>query len=85
MDAPRPPAAIVDRASVTASLDRPVAAAQRALNKLGHGPVRADGRFGEETRAAIERFERERRLPVTRDLTPRTLRELASASGLRME
>lgn len=64
---------------------RPVAAAQRALNRIGFGPVKADGLFGEETRAALERFERERRIPVTRDLSPRTLRELTAASGIRME
>lgn len=64
---------------------RPVAAAQRALNRVGQGPVKADGVFGEETRAALERFERERRIPVTRDLSPRTLRELTAASGIRME
>jgi hypothetical protein len=64
---------------------RPVLAAQRALNRVGAGPVKADGVFGEETRAAIERFERERRIPVTRELSPRTLRELTAASGIRME
>ncbi|MGL4439659.1 MAG: peptidoglycan-binding protein [Bosea sp. (in: a-proteobacteria)] len=65
--------------------NRPVIAAQRALNRVGVGPVKADGVFGEETRAALERFERERRIPVTRDLSPRTLRELTAASGIRME
>jgi Putative peptidoglycan binding domain len=69
----------------TAIDQRPVLAVQRALNRTGHGPVREDGLFGEGTRAAIERFERERRLPVTREMSPRTLRELASASGLRIE
>ncbi len=64
---------------------KPILAAQRALNKVGQGPVKADGVFGEETRAALERFERERRIPVTRDLSPRTLRELTAASGIRME
>ncbi len=82
-DTPRPPAGLIERAALTET--RPVLAAQRALNRVGVGPVKADGVFGEETRAAIERFERERRLPVTRDLSPRTLRELASASGVRME
>ncbi|MCU0884555.1 MAG: peptidoglycan-binding protein [Beijerinckiaceae bacterium] len=64
---------------------RPVLSAQRALNRLGFGPVKADGVFGEETRAALERFERDRRIAVTRDLSPRTLRELTAASGMRME
>jgi type IV secretory pathway VirB10-like protein len=85
MEAPRPPAAVVERVAATSGGERPVLAAQRALNKLGMGNLRADGRFGEETRAALERFERERRIPVTRDLSPRTLRELAAASGIRME
>jgi peptidoglycan hydrolase-like protein with peptidoglycan-binding domain len=62
-----------------------VLSAQRALNRLGFGPVKADGFFGEETRAALERFERDRRITVTRDLSPRTLRELTAASGMRME
>lgn len=68
-----------------AAESRPVLSAQRALNRLGFGPVKADGVFGEETRAALERFERDRRIAVTRDLTPRTLRELTAASGMRME
>jgi hypothetical protein len=68
-----------------AAESRPVLSAQRALNRLGFGPVKADGVFGEETRAALERFERDRRITVTRDLSPRTLRELTAASGMRME
>ncbi len=68
-----------------AAESRPVLSAQRALNRLGFGPVKADGVFGEETRAALERFERDRRITVTRDLSLRTLRELTAASGMRME
>ncbi|HEY8382778.1 MAG TPA: peptidoglycan-binding domain-containing protein [Microvirga sp.] len=59
-----------------------VAAAQRALAKLGYGAMKVDGVMGSGTKQAIERFERDRRLPVTGDLGPRTARELASASGL---
>lgn len=83
-DTPRPPAAGPAPAKALAET-RPVMAAQRALNRVGFGPVKADGVFGEETRAALERFEKERRIPVTRDLGPRTLRELTAASGIRME
>ena len=64
---------------------RPVAAAQRALAKLGYGPLKADGVLGEGTRQAIERFERDRRLAVTRDLAPRTLKELSAQSGVAIE
>jgi hypothetical protein len=64
---------------------RPVLAAQRALVKLGHTQVKPDGVPGEATKSAIERFERERKLPVTGQLNPRTLRELAAASGMKLD
>jgi hypothetical protein len=62
-----------------------VTSAQRALAKLGYGPIKADGIFGQATRQAVERFERERRLPVTGELNQRTARELSSQSGIRVE
>jgi peptidoglycan hydrolase-like protein with peptidoglycan-binding domain len=68
-----------------ADQQRPVAAAQRALTKLGYGPLKADGIMGEGTRQALERFERDRRLAVTRDLSPRTIRELSAQAGVPIE
>lgn len=62
--------------------NRAVAYAQRALTKLGYGPLKADGLMGSGTRLALEKFERERRLPTTGEPAGRTLRELASRSGL---
>jgi hypothetical protein len=62
-----------------------VAAGQRALTKLGYGPLKADGIMGPGTRQAIERFERDRRLAVTGELGSRTARELAAQSGLPVE
>lgn len=59
-----------------------VARAQRALVKLGYGPLKSDGVPGPATRAAIERFERDRKLPVKGEAGGRTLRELAARSGL---
>lgn len=59
--------------------------AQRALNKLGYGPLKEDGSTGPATRAAIERFERDRRLPPKGEASGRTLKELASAAGLPLE
>jgi hypothetical protein len=64
---------------------RLVTSGQRALAKLGYGPMKADGVLGPSTRQAIERFERDRRLTVTGDFAPRTARELAAASGLPVE
>jgi hypothetical protein len=62
-----------------------IAAAQRALTKLGYGPLKADGMAGAGTRQAIERFEKERRLPVSGELTPRTVKELSAQAGLPIE
>ena len=64
---------------------RQVASAQRALVKLGYGPLKTDGIFGQETRQAIARFERDRRLAPTGELGPRTARELSAQSGIRVE
>lgn len=58
---------------------------QRALNRLGYGPLKEDGALGPASKAALERFERERRLPVTGEAGGRTLRELASAAGMAID
>ena len=62
-----------------------VAAVQRALTKLGYGPLRDDGIMGTGTRQAIERFEREKNLPVSGALPVRTVRQLAALSGVAVE
>ncbi|MGL4635258.1 MAG: peptidoglycan-binding domain-containing protein [Beijerinckiaceae bacterium] len=68
-------------------LERPetVVAMQRALTKLGYGPLKDDGHFGTGTRTALDRFEKERRLPPRGENPARTLRELAQASGIAIE
>jgi len=73
---PKPPANVGRPDSGDAVL-----AGQRALAKLGYG-IRPDGVMGAGTRQAIERFEQDRRLPVTGEFGPRTLRELSAASGI---
>jgi peptidoglycan hydrolase-like protein with peptidoglycan-binding domain len=59
-----------------------VLAAQKALAKLGYGPVRLDGVPGTATKQAISRFEADRKLPVTGELSPRVVKEIASVSGM---
>ncbi|GGH13712.1 hypothetical protein GCM10007036_12510 [Alsobacter metallidurans] len=66
-------------------LNKGVLAAQKALNKLGYGPVKADGVMGSGTRQAVERFEQDRKLPQTGELNPRTAKALASASGIALD
>jgi peptidoglycan hydrolase-like protein with peptidoglycan-binding domain len=58
-----------------------VAAVQRALEQLRFGPVKADGIFGEATRAGIRRFEASRGLPQKGEITPALMRQLSSATG----
>ena len=62
-----------------------VATAQRALTKLGYGPLKPDGLIGATTRQALEHFERDRNLPATGQLGGRTSRQLASQSGLEID
>lgn len=59
-----------------------VLAAQKALAKLGYGPVRLDGLPGTATKQAIARFEADRKLPVTGELSPRVAKEIAAVSGV---
>ncbi len=63
---------------------RAVAAAQRALVKLGF-VLEADGVAGATTRKAIERYERDRGLPARGVLTPDLARRLGSESGIAIE
>jgi hypothetical protein len=62
-----------------------VTAVQRALNEYGYGPVKATGLYGPETVAAIEKFERDRKLPVTGQISPRLMKELAIVTGRALE
>jgi len=62
-----------------------VTAVQRALNDYGYGPVKITGIYGAETVAAIQKFERDRKLPVTGQISTRLLRELAALTGRPLE
>ncbi len=58
-----------------------IMAVQRALSDYGYGQIRPSGIVDEPTRAAIERFERERGLPVTGKMSNRLVSELAAMIG----
>ena len=75
---PRPPAP-VPPVQVTGS--RRVAAVQRVLTEYGYGQLRATGTISADTQAAIQKFERERKLPVTGQVSDRLVRELAVMIG----
>jgi peptidoglycan hydrolase-like protein with peptidoglycan-binding domain len=56
-------------------------ATQRALARIGYGPVTIDGKMGAETRNAIKSFERDRGMPETGEPSPAVLRALQAMTG----
>ena len=64
-----------------ATPSRRVVAVQRALGDFGYGPVKPTGLLGPDTKAAIEKFERDRKMPTTGQISERLLRELAAVTG----
>jgi hypothetical protein len=78
----RPPAPIPAASrNDAASGSRRVAAVQRTLTEYGYGQLKPTGTVGSETQAAIQKFERDRKIPVTGQMSDRLVRELAAMTG----
>jgi lipoprotein-anchoring transpeptidase ErfK/SrfK len=78
----RPPAPIpASSRNDPASSSRRVAAVQRTLTEYGYGQLKPTGTVGSETQAAIQKFERDRKIPVTGQMSDRLVRELAAMTG----
>jgi hypothetical protein len=81
----RPPAPIPVARNETIANQTPaarrVAAVQRTLTEYGYGQLKPTGTLGSDTQAAIQKFERERKLPVTGQVSDRLLRELTAMIG----
>jgi hypothetical protein len=75
----RPPAAIP--ATTQSAGARRVAAVQRALTQYGYGQLKPTGAVGSDTQAAITKFERDRKLPVTGQMSDRLVKELTAMIG----
>ena len=75
----RPPASIP--ASSQSAGARRVASVQRALSEHGYGQLKPTGAVGADTQAAISKFERDRKLPVTGQMSDRLVRELTAMIG----
>jgi hypothetical protein len=74
----RPPAPIPAAQSPAA---RRIAGVQRALTEYGYGQLKPTGTIGADTQAAISKFERDRKLPVTGQMSDRLVRELTAMIG----
>jgi hypothetical protein len=62
-----------------------IAAVQRALSDYGYGQIRPNGMLDDDTSAAIEKFERERKMPVTGEISDRLVGELSAMVGHPLE
>jgi peptidoglycan hydrolase-like protein with peptidoglycan-binding domain len=81
-------ASIAPPADAIAKLITPskrVTAVQRALADFGYGQIKPTGVVDPETRAAVEKFERDHRLPVTGQISDRLVRDLAAMTGRPLE
>jgi peptidoglycan hydrolase-like protein with peptidoglycan-binding domain len=79
---PRPPQPVrPDPIADVLAPSKRVMAVQRALSEYGYGQLKPNGVLDAETRAAVEKFERERKLPVTGQVSDRVTRELAAITG----
>jgi hypothetical protein len=76
----RPPA-LVPSPPVPVTGSHRVAAVQRTLTEYGYGQLKATGMIGADTQAAIQKFERERRMPATGQVSDRLVRELSAMIG----
>jgi hypothetical protein len=82
----RPPAPIPvsshnDAAASSGPGSRRVAAVQRALTEYGYGQLKPTGTVGSDTQAAIQKFERARKIPVTGQISDRLVHELTAMIG----
>jgi hypothetical protein len=83
---PRPPAPVPasNRNETIVNPAQPshrVAAVQRVLTEYGYGQLKPTGTIGADTQAALQRFEREHKLPVTGQMSDRLVRDLAAMIG----
>lgn len=85
--APGGAAAPAHKDSITAMIapSKRVLAIQHALADFGYGQIKPTGIEDAETRAAIEKFQRDRRLPVDGRISDRFVRELAAMTGRPLE
>lgn len=80
----RPPAPVPAATPQTAA-GRKIAAVQRTLTDYGYGQLKSTGLIGADTQAAIVKFERDRKLPVTGQMSDRLVRELSAMTGRPIE
>lgn len=82
---PTPPRPVGD---LSGSLDmdaRRLARVQSLLAELGYGPLRADGVMSQNTVNAIQRFELDRGMAITGQVSPALIRQIEDFTGIPFE
>jgi hypothetical protein len=79
--APIPASAHNDPVANLINSTRRVATVQRTLTEYGYGQLKPTGTVGSDTQAAIQKFERDRKIPVTGQMSDRLVRELVAMTG----
>ncbi|MBS0528026.1 MAG: peptidoglycan-binding protein [Proteobacteria bacterium] len=79
--APIPASAHNDPVANFINSTRRVAMVQRTLTEYGYGQLKPTGTVGSDTQAAIQKFERDRKIPVTGQMSDRLVRELVAMTG----
>src|SRR3974390_510684 len=74
-------AAPARRDPIAELITKRVLAVQRALADFGYGQIKPTGVYDPATQAAVEKFERARRLPINGQITDDVGRELAAGTG----
>jgi len=84
---PRPPASIPlsPHEAAQTPAQRRVAAVQRTLTEYGYGQLKSTGTMSADTLAAIQKFEHDRKIPVTGQITDRLVHELVAMTGRPIE
>ena len=79
----RPPAPIPAPATRPSPITgrAPHRGVQRTLTEYGYGQLKPTGTVGADTQAAIPKFERDRKLPVTGQMSDRLVKELTAMIG----
>ncbi len=78
---PAPAPARNDPIAALLAPSKRVLAVQDALSDFGYGQIKLTGVVDEETRSAIENFERDRGMPVDGQISDRFVRALAAMTG----
>ena len=64
---------------------RRIAAVQRALTDYGYGQLKPTGVLGTDTQTAIQKFEKDRKLPITGQISDRLIKDIAVLTGRPIE